>query len=264
MGCSKCGRPGVIFQEYSGLHLCREHFREDFLHKAKKTVRKNHWLVPGEQYAVALSGGPASCALLDFMRILVGERKDIHLMAVTMQHNDPDRMENARAITEALDIPWFVIPEENATINTHPDNGPGTTNHSPFLTHVSAEYHLSRMADQLKIDALVLGYTLEDHAEWVLWNAISGTGIQNSFCPAEGRKTVRIIRPFTHISRQELDLYTRLFLNDYYRRRQVETKNCMDDPINAILEHFYGRHPGVPFALVNIGEQLKKFRDQVS
>lgn len=264
MGCSKCGRPGVIFQEYSGLHLCMQHFAEDFLHKAKKTVRKNHWLVPGKQYAVALSGGPASCALLDFMRALVGERKDIRLIAVTIQHNDPEMMDNARAITEALNIPWFVIPEDNATINPYPDNGPGTTNRSPFLTHVSTEYQLSRMAGQLKVDALALGYTLEDHAEWVLWNAISGTGIPNSGCPAEGRKRVRIIRPFTHISRQELDLYTRLFLNDYYRTCHAETDNSIDDPINAILEKFYSRHPGIPFALVNIGEQLKRFRDQVS
>ena len=264
MGCSKCGRPGVIFQEYSGLHLCMQHFREDFLHKAKKTVRKNHWLVPGEQYAVALSGGPASCALLDFMRALVGERKDIRLIAVTIHHNDPGMMDNARAIAEALDIPWFVIPEDNETIDIHPENRPGTTNRSPFLTHVSTEYHLSRIAEQQKIDALALGYTLEDHAEWVLWNAISGSGVQNSGCPTEGRKRVRIIRPFTHLSRQELDLYTRLFLNDYYRKCHAETDNCMDNPINAILEQFYSRHPGAPFALVNIGEQLKRFRDQVS
>ena len=110
MGCSKCGRPGVIFQEYSGLHLCQQHFREDLLHKAKKTVRKNHWLVPGTRYAIALSGGPASCALLDFMHTLVGERKDISLVAVTIKNNDPDAMENAKAITESSGIPWFIIP----------------------------------------------------------------------------------------------------------------------------------------------------------
>lgn len=114
MGCSKCGRHGVIFQEYSGLHLCMQHFREDVLHKAKKTVRKNHWLVPGERYAVALSGGPASCALLDFMNTLIGKRNDVSLVAVTIKRTDQDAMEHARAITEAAGIPWFIIPADNA------------------------------------------------------------------------------------------------------------------------------------------------------
>ena len=263
MGCSRCGRPGVIFQEYSGLHLCQQHFKEDLLNKAKKTVRQNHWLVSGTRYAVALSGGPASFALLDFMHALIGERKDISLIALTIQDNDPEAVEYARKITEASGIPWVIVPEDN-TIAIQQLNRSGLTKQSPFLTHASIECQLKPMADELKIDAVALGYTLEDHAEWVIWNAISGNKCQKSGNTAGDRSRVRIIRPFMHILGQELDLYTRLFLNDLNKNAQEKMDNRVDDPVRALLARFYSRHPGVPYALVNIGEQVKKFRDQVS
>jgi tRNA(Ile)-lysidine synthase TilS/MesJ len=263
MGCSKCGRPELIFQEYSGLHLCRQHFREDLLHKAKKTVRKNQWLVPGKRYAVALSGGPVSCALLDFMHSLVGDRKDISLVAITIKNDDTDGMATAREITEESGIPWYVIPEDATIISTQLQRA-GTTNRFPFLAHALTEERLAPVAVQLKIDSLSIGYTLEDHAGWALWKAISGDITQKSGLPENCRNHVRIIRPFMHIPWQELELYSRLFLNDYYKKAQAESDNCMDDPVNCILAQFYRRHPGVPYALVNIGEQVKKFRDQVS
>jgi tRNA(Ile)-lysidine synthase TilS/MesJ len=262
MGCSKCGRPGVIFQEYSGLHLCPQHFKDDLLHKAKKTVRQNHWLVPGTRYAVAISGGQKSCALLDFMHSLVGERKDIHVIAVTIKNNEPGHIGNAKAITGSYGIPWFSIPEDNEKIQT--GNRFDSPNKFSFTTHLSIEGQLTRIAEDLQFDALVMGYTLEDHAEWVLWNAISGNKTRNSGDAAEAGMRVQITRPFMHIPGRELELYTRLFLKDYHHEAQSETDYHVDNPISTILARFYNRHPGIPYALVNIGEQVKKFRDHCS
>jgi tRNA(Ile)-lysidine synthase TilS/MesJ len=262
MRCIKCGRPGVIFQVYSGLRLCSQHFKEDLLHKAKKTVRQNHWLVPGKRYAVALSGGPKSSALLDFMHSLVGERKDIHLIALTIKNNDPGHMENAKAITGSSGIPWFEIPDNRVKIQT--GNLSDAANKCSFTTHLSIEAQLTLIAEDLEFDALVMGYSLEDHAEWVLWHAISWNKVRNSGDTTEARVRVQIARPFMHIPGRELDLYTRLFLKDCHEEAQSETDNQVDDPISTILTRFYNRHPGVPYALVNIGEQVKKFRDQCS
>jgi tRNA(Ile)-lysidine synthase TilS/MesJ len=198
------------------------------------------------------------------MDTLIGERNDASLIAVTIKMNDPDAMEHARAITEAAGIPWVVIPLDNERVKKQPVNRSEATRKSPFHAHKLIEYCMTSNAESQKIDALAMGYTLEDHAEWTLWNAISGAGTPQPGCQAEGRKRVRIIRPFMQIPRQELDLYTRLFLNDYYSKAQAEAGNCMEGPVTAILAQFYRKHPGVPYALVNIGEQVKKFRDQVS
>ncbi len=263
MGCSKCGRPSIIFQDYSGLDLCEQHFKEDILHKAKRTVRQNHWLVPGRRYAVALSGGLSSYALLDFMHNLVGGRKDIGLVAITIKKNyDPGALENAKEITEAYDIPWFSILEDPSDTKMEEGCKSSATNQSPFFRHRSIENMLATVAEQLEIDALALGYTLEDHAEWVLWNAISGTVIQKSGNSKGSRKSVRIIRPFMHIPRQELNLFTRLFLDRFDEGGPVAGNDPGWDQVSQAVVRFCSRHPGATYALVNIGEQIKKFRNQ--
>ena len=258
MGCSKCGRPGVIFQGYSGLHLCMQHFKEDFLHKAKKTVRQHHWLVPEAQIAVALSGGPASCALLDFMRTIVGERKDIRLVAVTIKNNRPYALENAKKIVEASGIPLYIFPKNSESIPQGERRGP--THRSPFPAHASIESQLILMTGALKIDTLALGYTLETHAEWVIRNAILGDSVRKSGCTPNVRPPVRVIRPFMHIPVKETDLYTQLFLNGQDEKAETEGKDHPGDPVSSLLAQLYSRHPAIPYALVNIGEQKKKFR----
>ena len=40
MKCSKCGRDAILFQNYSGMHLCKTHFIADFEARAKKSNRK--------------------------------------------------------------------------------------------------------------------------------------------------------------------------------------------------------------------------------
>jgi tRNA(Ile)-lysidine synthase TilS/MesJ len=263
MGCSKCGRPAVVFQDYSGLGLCKQHFKEDVHHKAKRAVRQHHWLVPGQRYAIALSGGPSSCALLDFMHVLVGDRKDISLIAITIKKNvHPEALENAKKVTKAHGIPWFAIREDQIDVKTEESFGSDTTNQSPFLRQVSIESRLVIIAEHLKIDALALGYTVEDHAEWVLWNAISGNATRKPGNATGNRMRVRIIRPFKHIPRQELELYTRLFLDQVHEEVTTEGNNHMCDPVSITLAQFYRRHPGAPYALVNNGEQIKRFRDQ--
>ena len=39
MKCSKCRREAIIYQRYSGLHLCEQHFNRDFEAKAKRAIR---------------------------------------------------------------------------------------------------------------------------------------------------------------------------------------------------------------------------------
>ena len=65
---------------------------------------------------------------------------------------------------------------------------------------------------------LVLGYTLEDHAEWVLRNAISGNMRHKSGYATKTLKRVQIARPFMHIPGKELHLYTQIFLNGCYEK----------------------------------------------
>ncbi|HQD25394.1 MAG TPA: tRNA(Ile)-lysidine synthase, partial [Methanoculleus thermophilus] len=75
MKCSKCRREAIIYQRYSGLHLCEQHFNRDFEAKAKRAIREHRWIQSGDTVAVALSGDGDSSALLYFLSRLLRERR---------------------------------------------------------------------------------------------------------------------------------------------------------------------------------------------
>jgi len=84
MRCNKCRKEALLFQEYSGQHLCRHHFEADLERKAKHEIRSHRWLVPGDYIAVALSGDAGSSALLYFLKKLTASRRDIRIAAITV------------------------------------------------------------------------------------------------------------------------------------------------------------------------------------
>ena len=92
MQCSKCRADTVVFQPYSGQHLCREHFILDFEAKAKRTIRQHQWMQPGDCIAVALTGNSADNALLFFFQKLTAKRRDIRVTGIPVAKKTPDLM----------------------------------------------------------------------------------------------------------------------------------------------------------------------------
>lgn len=82
MKCVKCGRSSVIYQRYSGRHLCADHLCADVESRAKRVIRQNRWLVSGDRIGV-VSGLPGSAALGIFLDHLVSRRDDISIVKVS-------------------------------------------------------------------------------------------------------------------------------------------------------------------------------------
>ena len=102
-------REAVIYQPYSGKHLCPAHFLRDFEAKAKHTIRSNGWLRPGDHIAVALLGNAAGAALLVFLKDLTANRRDIRLSAITIDtgiSSCPDLMQ-AQKTAATCGVEWF-------------------------------------------------------------------------------------------------------------------------------------------------------------
>lgn len=95
MQCSKCKREAVIYQPYSGQHLCRDHLVADIEAKAKRTVRQHRGMQPGDHIAVILNGNAADNALLFFLRKLTEKRRDIRVSEITTEIAE-DRVAFAR------------------------------------------------------------------------------------------------------------------------------------------------------------------------
>ncbi|MCK9580912.1 MAG: hypothetical protein M0Q92_10765 [Methanoregula sp.] len=96
MQCSKCRNEEIVFQPYSGQHLCHDHFIADFEAKAKRAIRVNRWMQPGDHIGVVARGDPAGSALLFFFRKLTGNRKDIRVSGITVKGRLEEIMADAQ------------------------------------------------------------------------------------------------------------------------------------------------------------------------
>ncbi|XP_015495712.1 cytoplasmic tRNA 2-thiolation protein 2 [Parus major] len=62
--CMKCGQGTAALVIRVGDPFCRGCFREYFVHKFRAMLGKNRVIFPGEKVLLAVSGGPASCAMV--------------------------------------------------------------------------------------------------------------------------------------------------------------------------------------------------------
>ncbi|NXD73086.1 CTU2 protein, partial [Eolophus roseicapillus] len=62
--CMKCGKGSAALIIRVGDPFCRNCFREYFMHKFRAMLGKNRIIFPGEKVLLAMSGGPASSAML--------------------------------------------------------------------------------------------------------------------------------------------------------------------------------------------------------
>jgi len=89
MKCIRCGRAAVIYQRYSGRHLCAEHLIADIESRAKRVIRQNQWLVRGDRIG-GVSGLPGSAPLGMFLDHLVAERHDISIVRICPPQSSGD------------------------------------------------------------------------------------------------------------------------------------------------------------------------------
>ncbi|MDF1534721.1 MAG: ATP-binding protein, partial [Methanosarcinaceae archaeon] len=102
MKCNKCNKEAIIFQKYSGMHLCKKHFIEDVERKIKFTIRKHFNIQKNDIIAIALSGGKDSAVLLYMLHKLFDKRPDIELIAITIDEGIEGYREHTLKIAKEL------------------------------------------------------------------------------------------------------------------------------------------------------------------
>ena len=230
MKCDKCRDEAILFQPYSGRHLCGRHLMADIEARAKRSIRAHRWLSSGDHIAVVISGDKKSCALLSFMKKLVADRHDIRLSAVPA--GEAVTGKSARSATRKA-AAMLGIPCGGVLL---PDG--------------------SLAAAQDSITKIAFAISLDDIAQDVLGEFLFGNAGRFVHPRPGGRSPVPVICPFISVPSDELDLYwdgqgTAIDL--------VPGTPPRGDPQNevaAFLEKYSRRHPAAKFALLNLGEQL--------
>ncbi len=263
MLCSKCRRQAVLYQRYSGLHLCKAHFIADFEAKAKRAIRTHRWIVPQDRIAVALSGGKNSSALLYFMQKLVGKRRDITLRAITIDEGIGGCHDRrvAAGIAESVGTELIVASfQELCGVTMEEVAGAQGDCPSCSLCDVLRRRCLNRVAKEHGISSLALGFNLDDEAQTVLMKVLRGDG-DRLFMPddpADG--LVPWIRPFLTIPEREVALYAYLHGEGFEIGRCPYSKITLRSDVHAVLDDYDWRHPSTKYALVNLGERLASCR----
>lgn len=266
--CKKCGMPAVIYQKYSGLHLCRNHFFEDVERKVKLTIRQKYKIGKNETIAVAFSGGKDSSVALYMMHMIFGKRPDIKIVAITIDEGiDGYRnlsVERARAFAEKLGVEHIVrsyreeygrtmdeIVSEKALKDNFQSGARKEVGPCSYCG-VLRKKILNRIAKEIGATKLVIGHNLDDEAQTIMLNHLRGDVERMVRFSATSSLDGFILRikPLRKIPEREVALYA------YLRDMPMELTACphsygaLRKEVRSMLNDFEVDHPGAKYSLV--------------
>jgi uncharacterized protein (TIGR00269 family) len=259
MQCDKCRREAVLFQEYSGLHLCKQHFKADFERKAKHEIRSHRWLLPGDHIAVAFSGDANSSALLCFLKKLTSSRRDIRISAISIDEGITGYRDQgiAKGIaglsgTECIRVSF---PERLGFTVDEIAYQKGIALTCTYC-YVIRNYLLNKTAIEHGIIKLASGDDIDDVAASVMKNILQGNSEILIHEDRINTRKIPIIRPFITIPKKEVALYATLHAIGYDKSRCPYKDNLFERDIREMLDEFTTRHPATKYALMNLKKKL--------
>jgi uncharacterized protein (TIGR00269 family) len=261
--CKKCNHDAIIFQKYSGMHLCKRHFIEDVERKIKLTVRRDYSIKKNDVIAVALSGGKDSSVALYIMHKILGNRPDIQIVAISVDEGingyRPQSLELAKQLTETLGVRHIIKSfkdEHGATMDELAvmDREKGTCSYCGVLR----KSILNRVAIEIGATKLVTGHNLDDEAQTILLNHFRGDmeRMVRLAPPVAVEGLVMRAKPLRNIPEKEVALYA--LVNSL----PVDFSECpyageaLRGEIRELLNGFETNHPGTKYSLLRGFDKL--------
>jgi uncharacterized protein (TIGR00269 family) len=260
MLCSKCRRQAVIYQRYSGLHLCRTHFEADFEAKAKRAIRVHRWISPGDRIGVAMSGGKDSSALLSFLHRLTGRRKDVELVGITIDEGIEGYRDTSVAggIAERMGIRHITASFKDMFGVTVDDIVKKKGDRlSCSYCGVLRRQCLNRVAKDHGLTRLALGFNLDDEAQSILMNVLRGDVVRLFRAMESTEGMVGRIKPFMYIPEREVALYAFYHVEGFELGRCPYASTALRSDVRDLLNDYSWQHPSTRYAVVSLGERLR-------
>ncbi len=261
MQCDKCRREAVLFQEYSGQHLCKQHFEADFERKAKHEIRSHHWLSPGDHIAVVLPGDANSSALLCFLKKLTSSRRDIQISAISVDEGRRDYRDPgiAQGITGLPGVECIRVSFAEKTGMTADEiaDWKGIVLAGTYC-RVIRNYLLNKTAIERGVTKLASGDDLDDMAVSVMKNILQGNPEILIQTDRTSSDKIPVIHPFITIPKKEVALYTALYAGSNDISRCPFTSGPFETDVREMLDNFTLRHPATKYALMNLKKNLER------
>lgn len=252
--CCKCPMPAVIYQKYSGMHLCPAHFNDDVQRKVRETMRQTGLFGHGLRLALYMDGGKGSAVMASIIKNLFARRRDIDLVALILDDQGPGA-KAARTAAEQLGIrmareslPAFPVTERG-TGDPYPDTG----------RTAQKEWMIAGLAQRIGADAIATGCDLDDKATRIFMCYLEGNigglldGLPEMRRLKEKEGTIPTIQPLRRIPGKEVRLYA---LQHGLCFTEIEVEDGMYKEAYRQLSRFDSRHPGTKYSLLRSLEKL--------
>ena len=241
--CDKCQRGAIIYQRYSGKHLCREHFEEDVHRKIKEGLRKTGLFGPGSRIAVGLDGGRKSATLAFVLKNLFIHRRDIDLLAVIIDEGKKSgpTADQARHVAEKFGLPYIVksLPLLSDHEQTH-------------IVHSARKRELFfGTAKENGAGILATGETLDDEALEIFISYLQGDvdAVVREGSEQE-EQSVAWIKPLRRIPEKEVRLYAIGRDLGFENAADLSNTDTLRATGKRLLCGFDRRHPGTNYSLL--------------
>ena len=232
--CDKCHRSAVIYQRYSGMHLCGEHFDQDVHRKIRESLRKTGLFSRGSRIAVCLDGGRQSATLACVLKGIFSRRPDMEISAIIMKSGEGGRESAAaaRAVAERLDMDCHAVRQQQD----------GSIDLRREMLFESAALNGANI--------LATGECLDDEALRIFVSYLKG----DANLPVERecgfRQGPAWIKPLQRVPRREARLYALRHGLGCDIEACAAGEGSLFQEAALLLAGFEGRHPGTYYSLV--------------
>jgi tRNA(Ile)-lysidine synthetase-like protein len=210
--------------------------------------------VPAGKWAVGVSGGADSVALLALLR----SRSDLELHVVHLDHQARGRQsaEDAAFVGE-LAARWN-LPRTLATrAEIEPQLQAPVRNLSAHFRALRV-FVFDKIVRDHQLAGVILAHHADDQVETVLQRLLRGSGYQGLCGMSRSRRLgdLHILRPLLDLSREEL----RAFLQSIGQSWREDPSNTSDKYLRNRLRQYLADHPQVSVDLLNLSAACRRLR----
>ncbi|MFQ5838308.1 MAG: TIGR00269 family protein [Thermoplasmata archaeon] len=267
MDCDRCPEEAVTYIRYSGAHLCSSHFASFVEKRVKRQVREQIRISKPTRIACALSGGKDSSVALYLLHSILGRRRDVELVAVTVDEGihdyRPAGVASAETLCEELGIEHRIITyrelvgwEMDAVVAADPSTIPCS------YCGVFRRKALNVLAKLADVDYLATGLNLDDTVQSILMNLgradldrLARMGPHDNLQPG----LVPRVQPLRMIPDKEVYLYAVLKGIRFHDGICPYAERALRTRYREVLYMLERETPGTRHAFLSSYESLKPF-----
>ena len=175
-----------------------------FEEKVKDTIEKYNMISPADKVIIAVSGGPDSMSILNYLY----ENKEDYKIEIIVCHVNHGIRENAnldeeyvKKYCEDRNIMLFIKHEDVVSLAKKSKRGLEETG------RIVRYNFFEEIANSEKANKIIVAHNKNDNAETIIMNAIRGSGL--SGLKGIEEKRGKYIRPLINCSREEIEEYCR-------------------------------------------------------